>query len=236
MGREEVEGHWEGKFLAGKGKRAKTGQEGMPDEITVPILFSWKCRPLLSNSRVKLSPSGWHPGELLGWPGQWPLSSVSGGTWAWVSRPALPAAALAPWVLGGWGSAELFFIGKRTSKSWDWPQWDRDRARTRFCLSNLIDVNPDYNSDISFPLSGFASSTPNLALWVSMQFMINFNEFKTNPLQQYITYLFLLIYVLFPEGENGRKSPKSQKTRKKRKKTEEEWGRGRNMYYALALI
>lgn len=130
----------------------------------------------------------------------------------------------------------MFFIGKRTRNSWDWPQWDRDRARTTFCLSNLIDVNPDYNSDISFSLSGFASRTPNLALWVSMQFMINFNEFKTNPLQQYIADLFLFIYVLFPEEENGRKSPKSQKTRKKRKKTEEEGGRGRNMYYALALI
>lgn len=76
--------------------------------------------------------------------------------------------------------------------------------RTTFCLSNLINVKPDYNSDISFSLSGFASYTPNLAHWVSMQFMINFNEFKTNPLQQYIAYLFLFIYVLFPEGENGK--------------------------------
>lgn len=77
MGREEVEGHWEG--IAGRERKesTETGHGGMPDEITVPVLFSWKCRPQLSNFRVKLSPNGWHPGELLGWPGQWPLSSVS---------------------------------------------------------------------------------------------------------------------------------------------------------------
>lgn len=80
MGREEVEGHWEG--IAGRERKesTETGHGGMPDEITVPVLFSWKCRPQLSNFRVKLSPSGWHPRELLGWPGQWPLSSVLGGT------------------------------------------------------------------------------------------------------------------------------------------------------------
>lgn len=80
MGREEVEGHWEGIAGRERKKSTETGQGGMPDKITVPVLFSWKCRPLLSNFRVKLSPCGWHPGELLGWPGQWPLSSVSGGT------------------------------------------------------------------------------------------------------------------------------------------------------------
>lgn len=42
------------------------GQGGTPDQILVPVLFSWKCRPLLSNFRVKLSPSAQHPGELLG--------------------------------------------------------------------------------------------------------------------------------------------------------------------------
>lgn len=63
MGREEVEGHWEGIAGRERNKSTETGQGGMPDEITVPVLFSWKCRPLLSNFRVKLSPSGWHPGE-----------------------------------------------------------------------------------------------------------------------------------------------------------------------------
>ena len=55
-------------------------------DSTFPVLCSWKCRPLLSNFRVKLSPSGHRPGALPWWPGWWPRSSTLGSTWAWLAN------------------------------------------------------------------------------------------------------------------------------------------------------
>lgn len=78
----EGRGSWES--IPGREVKESTeteGRGGRPDEIIIPVLFSWKCRPLLSNFRVKPSPSGHHLGEQPGWPGQRPLSGVSGSAW-----------------------------------------------------------------------------------------------------------------------------------------------------------
>lgn len=171
------------------------GRGGRSDQILGPVLVSWKCRPLLSNFRVKPSPSGHHPGEL----------------WADLGGGPSPASRVAP--EPGFANQvcqpphqhprtrrrRLSRVGLYWKDSWqecDWPVWEADGARTRFCLSNLIYMNPNYNSGTSSSPS--PPSRPDLALCVSKQFMIGSEVFKTDPLQQVITYLlffkFIFIY------------------------------------------
>ena len=131
------------------------------------VLCSWKCRPLLSNFRVKLNPSGCHSGALPQGPEQWPRARVSGSPGVWVSQWDPQAIALIPWedevlpsrflLEGEAAEAQL-----TDNSSWDRPAWERTEGAATTASSIWSTFTPIIM--LTFPIhlhsQRLASSTP----------------------------------------------------------------------------